>query len=197
MSLRDSLRKGLVTVAAVAALSVPATGCVQGNKYQTVPKVNETVETYVVEYDKPTVQQMIQLYVADTGKVPQTFNDIMPYRMVAADMNNNGILDCKSTLKVYKVNGQPVKVYLQDLTKAEASESKKPVVQEKWLILNKDGSVTMKSSSVEDFLDVKDKFVEIAGQLPKHVQKMKAAADKAAKSYEKIKSKVEKPKGVQ
>ncbi|MFH0797936.1 MAG: hypothetical protein V1906_00840 [Candidatus Woesearchaeota archaeon] len=197
MSLRDTLKKGLVTVAAVAALSMPATGCVQGSQYQTVPKVKETVETYVVEYDKPTIPQMIQLYVADNSKMPKTLADIMPYRMVSADMNNNGILDYQSTLKIYKVGGQPVKVYIQDLTRAEASDSKKPVMQEKWLILNKDGSVTIKSSSVGEYLDVKDKFLEIAGNLPKQAKEMKGAADKAAKSYEKIKSKVEKPKGVQ
>ncbi len=197
MSLRETLRNGLVAVAAVAALSMPASGCVSGKQYQTVPKDKETFEADVMDYDKPTLQQAIQLYVADNGKRPTSYDDIMPYRMVAADLNGNGVLDYRLTLKLYKVNGQTVRFCMQDLTRAEASDSKMPVVSEKCYTLNNDGSVTLRASSVEHYPDSRDKFVKIVGSLPKQVKEMKSSAEKAAKTYEKMKSKVVKPQGAQ
>lgn len=197
MSLRETLRNSLVTVAAVAALSMPASGCVQGKQYQTVPKAKETVESYVMEYDVPTIQLAIQLYAQDYKKMPQSFADIMPYSKIAADVNDNGVLDNKLEMKVYKVNGVVHSVYVKETTRAEATDAKREIVKETWLRLNKDNSVTVKSSANMDYINARDQFLTFAKTKVEDMVKSSSAAKKAGESYQKLKAKVVKPQGSQ
>lgn len=197
MSLRDNLKKGLVTIAAVAALSMPASGCVQGKQYQTLQKVNMSVETYVLDYDMPTMQQAIKMYVADKGKMPQTWDDIGPYRFVSVDVNDNGVLDYQRELKLYKVDGKVIQIYVMELTRAEATDAKRPIVKETWLTLNKDKSVTVKTRSVTDVPNAYEPFIKAADALRKEMGDLKVSSEKAARAYGKIKDAVAKPKGAQ
>ncbi len=189
MSLRDSLKGGLLMLAAIVAFSAP--GYSKGNQYRAAAQTpKETIESRYFEYDALDASVATLLFIQVHGKVPSK-EETSTYCMVDYDVNGNGILDHRIEMTHYLVASKPAVQYIKRVHKAAANGSGKDHVIENWSKINDDGTLSEICKETRAISNLRAKFEATLKSNKEEFDKYRPNAKRAGEAYKLYKNNIQ------